>query len=82
LLTYANTRDLTNTDCDSNGYCNTDFNRNGDSYCDSNGYCDSHIHSHGDADADANPTTYSYPEIQPVTENPANSAATTVAGDD
>lgn len=72
MLTYANTRDLTNTDCDSNG----------DSYCDSNGYCDSHIHSHGDADADANPTTYSYPEIQPVTENPANSAATTVAGDD
>ena len=76
MLTYANTRDLTHTDCDSNGYCNTDFNRNGDSYC------DSHIHSHGDADADANPTTYSYPEIQPVTENPANSAATTVAGDD
>jgi hypothetical protein len=84
LLTNANTRDLTNTDSDSNGY------RNRDGYSDIHGYSNCHgyrylysySNSHGNryayAHAECNPTTYTQAKVEPSTRNSANSAATPV----
>jgi hypothetical protein len=82
LLTNANTRDLTNTDCDSNGYCdcngNSDFNRNGDSYSYSYCYCyrDSNVYARSELDT----TAYPHTKVRPTTKASANSAASPVAG--
>ena len=82
MLTNANTSHLTNTDCDSNGYCNCDVNRNG--YSNGNGDSHSYGYSYRYCNvytrSELNPAAYSYPKVQPGTKNSANSAATPVAG--
>ena len=68
MLTNANTTDLTNTDFDSNGYCNCDgngnFNRN--SYSHSYGYCYSYCDSYRDSNfytrTELDPTAYTHAE--------------------
>jgi hypothetical protein len=83
LRTNANTTDVTNTDCDSNGHShsncdgNSDFNRDGDSHS----YCNRNGNRYRDSDTDSYCKTFSYAKSESGTKAPADRAsAAGVAG--
>jgi hypothetical protein len=69
-----------NSNGDGNQYADSNVHTNCNSDC--HGYCYSHGNGYAYSLADLNPATYSYAKVYPATKNSANSAATSVAGDD